>query len=231
MQRTLLIVVVTALVAAGLAAGTTLLLTDDSGELTLASPSPSASPVATVDVTEPSASPEATAESTDAPTTNAPKQTDQGGSGSGNGGSTKPPTKIRSASSVNCDKEPHFCSASEGMVVKDGKVEARSMPQQVAYPGRPKISMSTDVVEDGNGKVKRIDVDVLVQNDTNKTFTFPRRQIVLDIYVDGKLWKSVSSDGDGFDMTPDGKMTGSFEHPILKDGSYSWETKTWYYEK
>jgi hypothetical protein len=224
MQRTLLIVLATAVVAAGIAAGATIMLTGDD-ELAINSPLPTFTPVATLDVTSPTPEPSATdqADETEEPDdTDEPGSTDEPAATDG--------VKIRSAASVDCDDEPEFCSGTDSVVVDDGE---QSDFKEAVDPGsntRPTISMQSDVTEK-SGKVDRIEAEVVVENKTDDTFRFAKREVVLDIFRNGKLWKRLDTDGAGFDLTPGGKMTGSFEQPVTDDGTYSWEAKVWYYKK
>ena len=233
MRRQILIALATAVVAAALAAGATVLLTDDGDDLAVATPPLSTqtplattsagateSPSATGGSTRPAPAPGSTA----APATNRP--------------TTSPSTQIRSAKSVDCDSEENKCSQPYGMSVEDGKLQIVPVDDPPPdYSGVPKISMSSefrkkDESEASNGDdVHSIHVEVVVQNNTEKTFVFAKREIALDIYKDGKLYDSLVTTGPGFDMTPGGKMTATFDRPITSDGHYLWQAKTWYYEK
>jgi hypothetical protein len=232
MQRSILIALATAVVAAALAAGATILLTDDddlaisSPPITTQTPLPTASAEATVSAsaTGESLRP-APAPGQSAPTTTAPSQ-------------PSPSVPIRSAKSVDCDDEEQKCSQPYGMSVEDGKLRIVPVDDPPPnYSGVPKISMDSefrkeDKSEASNGdELDAIHVQVVVQNNTEKTFVFAKREIALDIYKDGKLYDTLVTTGEGFNMTPGGKMTATFDRPITSDGDYLWQAKTWYYEK
>lgn len=233
MQRTLLIALAAAAVAAGVAAAATIVLTDNDEEIALASPSPSATVVATASVETPS--PSATAAPTDdGSATNGPAPP------RATARPTPPPgVTVRSAESVDCEKEPRFCSPMEEATLNDDRtVDSRSSGQPQLSQSQPTISLSSELREsnkseaEANDAVSSIHVEVLVENNTKRTFVFAKREIVLDLFRDGKLFDSFSTTGDGFEMTPGSRMNGTFDRPITKGGSsYSWQAKIWYYEK
>lgn len=230
-QRQIVILIVTALVAAGIATAATLLLTDNNNNEAVATlapptftplPSESPSPSPTASAT-PTASPSASA-SPSAPGTASPTSVP-----------TAKPSN-RSASSVDCQKEGDFCSPLNGAKITNDKYTAVNEPGHT-YSGIPTISISTTPWK-GNkttagpaDDVAFLHVVVTVENKTSKTFTFPKREIVLEVYKNGKLYNTLSTTGDGFDMTPNGKMTGDFQQPISEDGDYSLQAKVWYYQK
>jgi hypothetical protein len=231
MQRSILIALATAVVAAALAAGATILLTDDD-DLVVSSPTPTISPLVTASADP--ASPSATDGSVEpAP---APGRT---GTPAATTASTLPPsTQIRSAKSVDCDDEANKCSRPAGMAVEDGKLHIVPIDDPTPnYSGVPTISMSSEYRKKDESKasegddVSSIHVEVVVQNKTESTFVFAKREIALDIFKDGKLYDSLATTGEGFNMTPGGKMTATFDRPITSDGDYLWQAKTWYYEK
>jgi hypothetical protein len=230
MQRTVLIALATALVAAALAAGATILLTDDDDLAITPPPVTTATPLATASVS--AASPSAGGSAQPAP---APGGTNAPGASS----RTLPPsTQIRSAKSVDCDDEEKKCSQPYGMSVDDGKLHIVPFDDPPPdYSGAPTISMTSEFRKKDQTKASEgdalhsIHVEVVVQNKTERTFIFAKREIALDIYKDGKLYDSLATAGEGFNMTPGGKMTATFDRPITSDGDYLWQAKTWYYEK
>ncbi len=227
MQRTVLIVLTTAVVAAGIAAGATILLSDND-DLVAASPAPTLkSPSATTEVA--AASPAVTGTAGSPPSANmspgpAPAATS---------------ASDRTAASVNCSRQPMYCSDTMGrMEVRDGALEAMSASRSDAESsGVPSVRMTSKILgpdeqEAARGQpVDSLHVNVIVRNGTQKTFAFPKREIVLDIYRDGRLFERLVTKGDGFDMTPGGEMRGKFDQPITRDGNYSWQAKTWYRAK
>jgi hypothetical protein len=231
-QRSILIALVTAVVAAALAAGATILLTDDDDLAISSPPIATESPFATASasVASPSA-PGGSVQPAPAPgRTSAPATTSS---------ATQPPsTQIRSAKSVDCDDEESKCSRPYGMNVEDGKLHIVPFDDPSPdYSGVPRISMTSEFRKDDKTQAKEgddldaIHVEVIVENKTEETFVFAKREIVLDIYRDGKLYDTLATTGEGFNMTPGGKMTATFDRPITADGDYLWQAKTWYYEK
>jgi hypothetical protein len=237
MQRTLLIVLATAVVAAGIATTATILLTGDDDPQTILA-SPSASPVATPDATdEPSVSPKASV---------SPEATDDPSEPSATSGarttSTPEPrdddVTIRAAKSVDCDDEPKFCSSEDAAVVEDERLKSQpvsgSDPSSSSYPT---IVMTSEIRKDSKSKTsvggaaRFIHVDVVVTNKTDDTFRFAKREVVMELYRNGKLLDQFATTGEGFDMTPNSKMNASFDRPVLDDGTYRWRTKVWYYKK
>ena len=229
MQRSILIALATAVVAAALAAGATILLTDDDDlaistpPITTQTPIPTASDDATASPSEPLRPAPAPGQS--APTTTAPSQ-------------PSPSVAIRSAKSVDCDDEEQKCSQPYGMGVEDGKLQIVPVDDPPPnYSGAPRITMDSEFrkkdqsVASNGDDLRSIHVEVVVQNNTEKTFVFAKREIALDIYKDGKLYDTLVTSGEGFNMTPGGKMTATFDRPITSDGDYLWQAKTWYYEK
>ena len=236
MQRTILVAVVTALVAAGISAGATILLTDDD-TLSIASALPTTSPLVVEDTEEPSALPTGTddgVEPAPAPGTGG-SEPDDGGDDDGDEGDG---ATIRSASSVDCEKEAKKCSPEHAVDVSDDEVEGslhRDDPP--SYSGVPTITMTTELrknddseADDGD-ELGSIFVEVLVENKTDETFVFNKREVALDIYRDGKLVQTLVTEGAGFDLTPGGKMNATFDRPITSDGEYEWQAKIWYYTK
>jgi hypothetical protein len=235
MQRNVLIALVAVVVAAGVAATAAIVLDDGDETAALISPSPSATPAATSEVVTASPSPGSTPTATPAgsatagPTaspTPAPTVT------------TKPGVTIRTAKSVDCDDEPKFCSAGEGVTLDDDRmVTGRSTPQTVKYTDVPTITMSSELRESNDSRAEESDpvtsihVEVEVNNKTQRTFVFAKREIVLEIFRNGRLYDSFATKGPGFEMTPGSKMTGTFDRPVTDGGEYSWQAKVWYYEK
>jgi len=238
MQRNVLIALVAVVVAAGVAATAAIVLDDGDDTVALGSPSPSLTPAATSEVVTASPSPG---------TSPTPTATPAGSATAGPAGSsptpaptitTKPGVTVRSASSVDCEDEPKFCSAGEGMELDgDRIVTSRSQPQTVAYDDVPNITMSTELRESNNSEAEASDpitslhVEVLVRNETQRTFVFAKREIVLEIFRNGKRYDSFATKGPGFEMTPGSEMTGTFDRPITEGGEYTWQAKVWYYRK
>jgi hypothetical protein len=222
MQRTLLIVLAAAVVAAGIATGATIVLTGDEDEVGLSSPLPvpSATPEATTEVIDPSPS-----GATASPTAR-PAATDSKG------------RARRTASSVDCDEEPKLCSKLDGVHVRDGRYDFVSPNDRPpSYRRAATITMTSERRDADDNRAQEgdeagsIHVLVTVENTTDETLVFPRREIVLDVYRNGRLWDRLITKGPGFEMTPRGKMKGTFDRPLTEDGNYTWQAKTWYYEK
>jgi hypothetical protein len=235
MQRTVWVAVAAAVVAAAVAIGATLAITNDGDELAISSPAPTAqeTPKVLAEVVTPEPS---------------PTQTPEPGETAKPAARTAAPTvapvtthsvPVRSASSVDCSDEPEFCADSvDGMTRDDSKFDSQqSATTQTTYSGVPRVSQDSGVYRfDGKPANKgdtigRIKVDVEVSNDTSKTFVFAKREIVLDLYRNGKLYDRLVTTGPGFEMTPKSKMTATFKRDIISDGYYEWQAKTWYYEK
>ena len=236
MQRTALIALVTAVVAAGIAATATIVLTgdDDPETVTLPTLSPGFTPEVTSEVTTPSGSPSGS------PTASPASR--GGGDPTASPRATATPTPsvaIRAAKSVNCDDDREFCSSTDRMVVASGMAlqdfDEASDPKSTS---RPTIVMESRVLDKDRGSlgddedVAFLAVEVVVSNDTKDgTFVFDKREIVLEIFRNGRLYDSFSTTGSGFEMTPGSKMTGEFDRPITQPGEYSWRAKIWYYRK
>ena len=234
MQRTILIALVTAVVAAGISAGATILLTGDE-DISIGSPLPTTSPLVIEDTEEPSPLPTTTEDGVEpapAPGTGTSPPDDDDDDGDGDAAT------IRSASSVDCDDEPKKCSAEHAVRVTDDKVDGElSRDDPPSYSGVPTISMTTDLrknddsdADDGD-ELGSIFVEVLVENKTDETFVFNKREVALDIYRDGERVQTLVTEGAGFDLTPGGKMNATFDRPITSDGRYEWRAKIWYYTK
>lgn len=231
MQRTILIALATAVVAAAIAAGATILLTDNEN-LSIATPPPTRTLLESV------APPTESASSTDDASTQpapAPGRTDTAQT---TGRVDSPANSVRSAKSVDCETESKMCSQPHGAHVEDGKLLAVPVGDPSPdYSGVPTISMDTEFRKKDKSKANdgdelhSIHVEVVVQNKTEKTFVFAKREIALAIYKDGKVFDTLVTTGEGFNMTPGGKMTATFDRPITSDGEYVWQAKTWYYEK
>jgi hypothetical protein len=155
---------------------------------------------------------------------------------------------IRSAKSVDCDDDQKKCSAVHGAAREGGDAADPFERSAPSYSGAPTIAMDSDLrtqsapcdddpacpdeTKAAEGEpFKSIHVEVVVENKTAQTFVFAKREIALDIYREGKLWDTLVTTGEGFNMTPGGKMTATFDRPITTDGDYEWQAKTWYYAK
>jgi hypothetical protein len=232
MQRTLLIAVASAVVAAGIATTATVLLTgDDDPDVAIASPSPTATAAATTDVQTPAptSSPVAT-EGDDGDATAEPDET--------TAPTAEPGVTIRAAKNVDCGDEPAFCSSSDEMELLDERrLDSFEQSGDPKSTSRPTITMTSEVRKPNKQKasegdeVGAIHVEVVVTNASDDTFTFAKREIVLEILKGGKVYDTFSTTGTGFDMTPGTKMNGTFDRPITEDGSYSWRAKIWYYRR
>jgi len=232
MQRSILIALATAVVAAALAAGATILLTDDDD---LATSSP---PITTQAVATASGGATASPSATDESVRPAPAPGQSSAPATSTSPASSPSVAIRSAKSVDCDDEDQKCSQSYGMGVENGKLQIVPVDDPPPnYSGVPKITMDSEFRKKDQSKASNgdelhsIHVEVVVENNTEKTFVFAKREIALDIYKDGKLYDTLVTTGEGFNMTPGGKMTATFDRPITSDGDYLWQAKTWYYEK
>jgi hypothetical protein len=233
MQRTILIALATAVVAAAIAAGATILLTDDTELAIPTAPPPSAT--RTPLVLDPFGKPE-TVPDNDASTQPAPAP--RGSASAAPVATAAPSTPVRSAKTVDCDAEEQKCSRPYGVERESGRVHLVPFDDPgPSYSGVPTISMSSEFrkkdgsrANDGD-PLDSIHVEVTVQNKTEKTFVFARREIALDIYRNGRIYDTLVTNGEGFDMTPGGTMTAKFDRPLTSDGDYMWQAKTWYYEK
>lgn len=236
MNRTLLIALITALVVGATAVGATLVITDDDDPVATATPFPTPTLTATPGASptgSPTASP--TASATAAPqstssATSAPSATTAAPANS--------PPRIRAAKDVDCLDEVKFCSARDTIKVTGDKLTSGPTRDRTnSYSGAPTIKLTSNVwkpdkTNAGTGsEVGSIHLQVVIENTTDDTFVFNKRDIVLELYKDGKIYDTFSTTGAGFDMTPKGKMTGTFDRPITVDGTYAWQAKTWYYKK
>jgi hypothetical protein len=239
MQRNVLIALVALVVAAGVAATAAIVFDEGEDTIALNSPSPITSPVATAEVVTASPSPGATSTSTstsqgtsgalEAPTaTPAPTPTF----------TTKPGVTIRPASSVDCDEEPAFCSSTDGMtVVTDRELEAFDEAGDAKSTTRPTITMQSSAWDgdeeeiDTGEQIASIHVEVNVKNSSKSTYVFAKREIVLEIFRNGKLYDSFATKGPGFEMTPGSEMNGTFDRPMTEPGEYEWRAKVWYYKE
>jgi hypothetical protein len=242
MQKTLIIVLITALAGAGIGVGATLLLRDDD-DRGVAIPTPFSTFSPDVSPTE-SPSPSPTASPTVSPATTAAATATPVATSSTTSTSTEPPSgsapATRRATSVNCNTEPQFCSNATGMRVSNGRLADTSQsPGGRTDPSRyPTITMTTRFLRPGGGTAQEGDefstivVDVLVENRTsNRTFVFPRREVALVITKNGQAYDTLLTRGEGFQMPPQGKLRAHYERPFLADGNYRWVAKTWYYTK
>jgi hypothetical protein len=221
MRRTMLIVVLTAVAAAAAAAGVTTILSDDDGIRAGNASLPTPIHVATQ---PPRTTREPTV--TESPT---PSPTDTAESS---------PTPTSSARNVECSNEPRFCSETHGMTLQDGRYAPVPVDEaDTDYGGSPTISMSSKVLEgdeseaETGDEISSIHVEVLVENKTGRTFVFESREIVLELRRNGRTFDILETKGEGFEMTPQGRMTGTFDRPVTMDGTYTWQAKTYYRAK
>lgn len=151
---------------------------------------------------------------------------------------TVPPT--REAASVDCAREPTFCTNVTGrMTVQNGRMTSQGrVEHSTDYSDAPTSSMTwlfldSDGSEAEEGdRVTRLRVFVVVENKTaNRTFVFPRREVLLETKRDGEPLDPIRTTGPSFEMPPGAKLDSSFEVPVTSDGSYEWRSKTWFYEK
>lgn len=240
----------------GVASTAIVVRNDDGPDVAASSPTPfvfatpSPTPVPTASATpevspSPSASPAATPAVTPAPTSTAPATTPRPTATTGGGGTT--PT-TRSPSSVNCGAEPYFCSGIERMVVVNGTLQTRSSSPPANPPGQPTWTMTSRVLDQSGGdaatgeRAEVLKVDVLIKNNTNRTFVFPKVEILLDVFRDGsRIIRVPSSENRSFEMRPNTSMTATFTVRLpqsgappnnrTQDGTYQWQAKTWYYQR
>ena len=132
-----------------------------------------------------------------------------------------------------------FCGDKTGemTVTNDRLTDISATDNKTSYSGRLTIRVTSkalqpdDKTAEEGDDVKMLHVDVVVRNDTNRTFVFPERVIGLDVYRNGRIDERLDTEGEGFEMPPGGEMRAKFDKPIVKDGTYRWEAKTWYYAK
>jgi hypothetical protein len=225
-NRTWLIVAAAVVVMGAAATGATIVLTGNTGKVAVSSARPSA-----------------TAEQTSVPSS-LPSPAVPAASAPASPHSVKPspaaspaPSGRGSASAIKCDSEPRFCSATDGNTVGGGKLTRETDDNDPSYADSPSIEITSESRKDDGTRanigdeVGSIHVEVVVRNDTSRTFVFKKREIVLDIYRNGKRYDRLVTSGPGFEMTPGGKMTAQFDRPIVEDGNYAWRAKTSYYAK
>jgi hypothetical protein len=232
MQRTLLIALAAAVLAAGVATTATIVFTGDDDDRAAETPIPLLSPAATSEVE--TASPTPTASASEEPNDDesaSPART-------ASPPTTAPGVAIRAARDVDCDEDPAFCSSTDRMTVTDDSLDGSLQESSdTKRATRPSIVLESNAwtpskkdASDGDD-IGSIHMEVTVSNSSQKTFVFAKREIVLEVFRNGKLYDRFATSGAGFEMTPGSKMTGTFDRPITQDGSYSWRAKIWYYEK
>jgi len=225
MQRNVVIPIVGGVLAAVVLVAAILVIghRHKSSEITITSPAASVTPVP-----PPTESPGATSSPMATPTPSA-SGSPKASASSAPATSAKPtptPHATRPVSSVDCSKEPKYCSKLDGAVMKNKKASTPPQnPQPASYPDSATITMKSTVTG------TMVHVVVTVENKTKKTFHFPDREIQWDITKNGKHLDTLTTHGAAFDMAPGGKMTGTFDEPIPDDGTYLWQAKTWYYVK
>jgi len=79
--------------------------------------------------------------------------------------------------------------------------------------------------------INKIHVEVTVENDTDRTYVFAKRDVSLRVERNGSAYEELSTTGEGFDMTPGSKMFAKFDVPISDDGTFRWAARTWFYPK
>ena len=80
-------------------------------------------------------------------------------------------------------------------------------------------------------ETNKIHVEVTVENDTDLTFVFAKRDVSLRVERNGSKYEQLSTTGEGFDMTPGSKMFAKFDVPINDDGTFYWFARTWFSPK
>ncbi len=223
-----------AIVAAGIiGTALTVLLWDDDDPIAMSSPTPSATATGTTapPLTLPpsatpaaSATPSATSSATSTPTT-------------GPSGGTPPP--VQSASSVDCNRTPSFCTSTTGtMEIRDDKLVTSGTTQHsVDYSSVPNTTMTWHITKEGGGDaqngddVDRLLVTVEIHNDTNSTWVVPRREVVLIVKLDGEELHKLVTNGPDFEMRPGGRLTARYTIPLAFEGKYSWRGNSAFYRK
>lgn len=231
MQRALLIGLAAVVVAAGIAATATIVLMGDDDTQAVASPA--LSPIATAQV---EGSVETSSPGFDGTTRT--ETTAWSERPAATVATASPRVEVSAARDVDCQEDPAFCSSVDEMAVAGGRLdEPLDEAPDTKRESRPTITMRSRVLGPDEGEasegeeVGSIHVEVVVSNSTESTFVFAKREIVLEIFKGGRLYDSYATKGDGFDMTPGSKMTGTFDRPITQDGTYTWRAKVWYYER
>lgn len=180
------------------------------------SPLPEESPVATE-----SATPEVSPSPTASPAT-----------------SPVPTSGNRDPSTIDCDREPRFCSNVTGtMTVRGGRLQSfRNLPSRTDYSGVPLTRMMSTVLKPNqqparNGdQVGWIKVRVDVINNTDRTFVFPQRKVALVVRHNNK--EDVNETiGPRTEVPPGGALHADFLNPEIEDGVYRWRAKVWFYAK
>jgi len=200
-------------------------------DVTISTPPPSETAlVTTVPSTSPaaSASPSAAPSATPAPSASAAPSAAPSGTPKPTAKPTPTPHPVREVSSVNCysSADAKYCSKPDQAGYANGSFSTQpSNPAPTSYPDAATISMQSTASN------SNIHVVVTVENKTQKTFHFPKREIDLVILKDNKSYDTLATHGDAFDMAPGTKMTGTFDLPVTQSGTYSWRAKTWYYVK
>jgi hypothetical protein len=197
--------------------------------LTLASPAPEETepPVeepatAEPEVTsEPSATPEASATPSPAPPPAAGPE--------------------RDPRTINCAKEPRFCSdvigkmtTTNGRLTSSGDVDA-----DTDYRGVPQTTMDTTILktdaktEAHNGdEVGALKIHVDIVNKTNRTFVFPHRLVAVQFKKNGKAEEpNETPRGPSTEIPPGGRLSADFFEPIPDPGTskFEWRATTWFY--
>ncbi len=124
------------------------------------------------------------------------------------------------------------------MRVSDGKLA--SAPQESVSSGGSsilKITMTSKAIAPSGDEavlgrdINKIHVEVTVENDTDRTYVFAKRDVSLRVERNGSRYEELSTTGEGFDMTPGSKMFAKFDVPINDDGPFRWAARTWFSPK
>lgn len=189
--------------------------------LSPATPSPSPSPTPSV-TPAPSATPTATGSPTPAATT-AP---------------TSPPAQSRDPSTIDCAREPRYCSAADAMVVTNNTRQSGPTGTTTASREANPTFTQTSSVAPGSGEPETMAIDIVIRNTTQRTFFFPEVKLVLDLRRDGALEIRIPSTlRESFTMRPGTRVTGHFDVRLpqdqtrTKNGRYTWQVKTYFVER
>ena len=150
-----------------------------------------------------------------------------------------PPTAgNRDPRTINCSREPKFCSNVTGaMTIRDGRLASRrDIPSGTNYSGVPESRMTSTVLKPNQqpasqgDQVGWIKVRVDVVNNTNRTYVFPQRRVALVVTHEGDDDVN-QTDGPYTEVPPGGALHADFLSPHVDDGPYTWRSKVWFYAK
>lgn len=142
---------------------------------------------------------------------------------------------------VDCDAQPEFCSTSTwSLDVSDGRVGTFVSSlgpltrEEIENPSHPILTLDSTALG-GHGDpashdeaVRTIRMELIVRNDTDRTFTFPNGELAVRMTRDGAPMDTpVHRDGPTR-LEPGEEMTATIDVEVPGDGAYAWQGVTRY---